>query len=252
MLVTATFCLCCAELSGQAVAEDEKGENRGVVAVDAEEENRKAGQELKEILISQLKEEIKTLESERSAALRKGKPSKVSPLTKQIKSKKAELSAAESKDADEHYAEMVEKKEAEQQAAAKAARMKALEESRPPIEIVATGIHRNAINGASLTIEIQNTKDRAIEAFEVDVECFDKFDDPVSWPGKGNLFTGLSQSTLEAKKKTRAKWDLHLHRNTAKAKLWITRVKFADGAEWRQTRAEAAAARQIAPAALIE
>jgi membrane-associated protease RseP (regulator of RpoE activity) len=128
----------------------------------------------------------------------------------------------------------------------------AREKSMPPVVMTASGIHYNVIAVPELTIEFQNTRSEAVEAFEVEIECFDKFDEAVTFPGKGNVFKGISQSTVEPKGKSRASWQLSLHRNTTKAKVWVSRVKIGDGTIWTQTRDEAEKADNIAPARLIE
>lgn len=109
------------------------------------------------------------------------------------------------------------------------------ERSIPPVRVLATGIHPNAIGIPEISVEVQNTKPLSVEAFEIDVECFDKFDEPVSWPGKGNVFRGISQTTLPPKETKRTSWQLSLHRNTTRAKLWVSRVKLSDGTVWSQT-----------------
>jgi hypothetical protein len=130
--------------------------------------------------------------------------------------------------------------------------LKDRENSIPPIVITGSGIHYNVIGLPELTIAVHNPRQIAVEAFEVDVECFDKFDEPVNSPGKDNRFKGISQSKLLPNATTRAKWQLSLNQNTTRATLWVSRVKLSDGTIWTQTRQEAANTDQLAPARLIE
>jgi len=199
---------------------------------------RRAGEERKQKRMDLLKEELARLEEEKVTAVKKQWPKLIAELTKKVKAKQEQLDESQGKSVEDYLNEM----RAEGEAAQLAARQKAIEESRPPLEITATGINPNVINMPKLTIEVRNTKDIAVEAFEVDVECFDKFGDPVNWPGKGNLFSGISQNQIGAKQTTRASWDLHLHQNTTKAKVWITRVKLGNGSVWSQSRVEASRA----------
>ena len=226
-----------------ASGDEPSGQQRAGV-VDGEEKKRLIGEERKKQVIERLTSEIAELEQEKSAAVKKQKPRLTAELAKQLKAKKAELRAAEEKTADEHVAEV----EAEAAARLRSERAKSIEAARPPLEITATGINPNAIGIPSLTIAVRNIKDLRVEAFEIDVECFDKFGDPVNWPGKGNLYRGISQESIDAKQAARRSWDLHLHQNTAKANLWISRVKLSDGTVWQQSRAEASRAGQLAPA----
>ena len=132
------------------------------------------------------------------------------------------------------------------------AAVEAREKSMPPLVMTASGIHYNVIGIPELTIEFQNTRSAPVDAFEVEIECFDKFDEAVTFPGKGNIFKGISQATVEPKEKSRASWQLSLHRNTTKAKIWISRAKIGDGTIWTQTRDEAEKADNIAAVRLIE
>lgn len=132
------------------------------------------------------------------------------------------------------------------------AAMEERERSIPPVRVLATGIHLNVIGVPEISVEVKNTKSQAVEAFEIDVECFDKFDDPVSWPGEGNVFRGICQTTLPPQQTTRTSWQLSLHRNTTRAKLWVSRVKLGDGTVWTQSKAEADKADALSPARLIE
>ncbi len=228
--------------AGRACIADEVAQRAGVV--DAAETQHRMGEDRKQKIVSSLQADISQIEADKAKAARKQKPRLSAELAKKLKFKKAELEVAEAKTAEQYVAEI----EAEAEAARRAERAKAIEAARPPLEIMATGINPNAINFPRLTIEVKNTKDLRVEAFEIDVECFDKFGDPVTWPGKGNLYRGIWQDRIEAKQTTRCSWDLHLHKNTAQAKLWIARVKLSDGTVWEQSRADAVRAGQLAPA----
>lgn len=215
--------------------------------LDEGEAQRRVGEERKQKRIESLENDLVALEADKAEAVKKQKPKLIAELAKKVKAKKDQLEAARDKSVEEYLNEM----RAEADATQRAEREKAIEESRPPLEITATGITPNVIDIPKLTIEVRNTKHIAVEAFEIDVECFDKFGDPVTWPGKGNLFSGISQERIGATQTTRASWDLHLHRNTTKAKVWITRVKLGNGSVWSQNRSEASRAGNLVSAEMM-
>jgi hypothetical protein len=108
-----------------------------------------------------------------------------------------------------------------------------------PLSIDALGLHSNVINLPQLVVVTKNNTDRPIEAYTVSAECFNKFDEPVNDLAGNNVYRGISQSTIQAGQKDKGVWQMSLHRNTAYARVWITRVKFSDGTEWHQTKQEA-------------
>lgn len=222
----------------------EKPEQERAGVVDGEAEQRRMGEDKRNQTLDKLRGEVAQIEKDKAAALKKQKPRLSAELTKRLNEKKAELKAAENKTPEQYVADT----EAEAEAAQRAARAKAIEAARPPLEITATGINPNAIGVPELTIKVKNIKDARVEAFEIDVECFDKFGDPVTWPGRGNVYKGISQNAINANEVTLCSWDLHLHRNTADAKVWISRVKLSDGTVWEQSRADAVRGGNLAPA----
>jgi hypothetical protein len=108
-----------------------------------------------------------------------------------------------------------------------------------PLSIEALGLHSNVINLPELVVVSKNNTDKPIEAYTVNAECFNKFDEPVKDIAGNNVYRGISQTTIQAGQKDKGFWQMSLHRNTAYARVWITRVRFADGTEWQQTKQEA-------------
>lgn len=121
-----------------------------------------------------------------------------------------------------------------------------------PLAIVGTKLVRNVIGLPELTVRVENLTDQPVEAFTVDAECFNKFDEPVKAPFKGNVFSGMSQSTVAPGAKENSTWQLSLHGGTGYAKVWLSRVRFADGKELTQTKEEAAQCKGLFKATLRE
>jgi hypothetical protein len=113
------------------------------------------------------------------------------------------------------------------------------EKKNRPLSIEALGLHPNVINLPQLVVVTKNNTATPIEAYTVSAECFNKFDEPVNDIAGNNVYRGISQTTILAGQKDKGSWQMSLHRNTAYARVWITRVKFSDGAEWHQTKQEA-------------
>jgi hypothetical protein len=108
-----------------------------------------------------------------------------------------------------------------------------------PLSIEALGLHLNRINFPQLVVVVLNNTNKPIDAYTVNAECFNKFDEPVKDIAGSNVYAGISQTTIPAAQKEKGIWQLSLHRNTAYARAWITRVRFSDGTEWHQTKEEA-------------
>jgi hypothetical protein len=108
-----------------------------------------------------------------------------------------------------------------------------------PLSIEALGLHSNVINLPQLVVVTKNNTATPIEAYTVSAECFNKFDEPVNDISGNNVYRGISQTTILAGQKDKGSWQMSLHRNTAYARVWITRVRFSDGTEWHQTKQEA-------------
>jgi hypothetical protein len=108
-----------------------------------------------------------------------------------------------------------------------------------PLSIEALGLNPNVINLPQLVVVTKNNTTTPVEAYTVSAECFNKFDEPVNDLAGNNVFAGISQTRIPAGQQDKGSWQMSLHRNTAYARVWITRVKFADGNEWHQTKQEA-------------
>lgn len=108
-----------------------------------------------------------------------------------------------------------------------------------PLVIEALGLYPNVINLPELAVRVRNQSGKRVEAFTVSAECFNKFDEPVGDFKGNNVYSGIAQTGIADRDTARFTWQLSLHRNTARVRVWVTRARFSDGTEWSQTKAEA-------------
>lgn len=107
-----------------------------------------------------------------------------------------------------------------------------------PLVIKKMGIVVNRIGVPELVVQVRNESGESIEAFTVSALCFNKFDEPMGLGGD-NLFNGISQDLLEDGESDLCQWSLTLRNATAYANIWISRIKFADGTVWEQSKEDA-------------
>ncbi len=102
-----------------------------------------------------------------------------------------------------------------------------------PIKLIGALIAANTIGQPEAWLSVQNISTQDVVAFEVAIDCFDRFDRPVAgFLTKSNRVEGLSQKTIAPGKKGTGGWTLHGHDTTAKVVVTLLRVKLADGQEW--------------------
>lgn len=108
-----------------------------------------------------------------------------------------------------------------------------------PVSITRMGIVTNVIGLPEIVLEVQNNTDEVIEAFEFEADCFSKFDEPVNRPGGANRYCGQYKHAMRPRSRERVTAQLSLQSNTAKADIWISRVKLSSGEVWAQTKDKA-------------
>jgi hypothetical protein len=150
---------------------------------------------------------------------------KVKQLRAQVDAARKDVGAIR-KQSDEQF--LGQAKAKRRAAAAEAEELQAIKKSGPVV-IHRMGINYNVIHLPELTLVVENTEDVAVEAYEICAECFNKFDEAVSFPGHSNVFKGSSQNRISARETTKCSWQLSLQRETTKATVWVSRVKMADG-----------------------
>lgn len=116
-----------------------------------------------------------------------------------------------------------------------------------PVVIAGVALGRNSIGSPQVTISVGNMTDRTVEAFDVEMECWNSFDEPVE-AGGDNVVGATCQRPLEGGQADTAVWNLPLHDTTTRIAVRITRAKPQGGNIWSQTREEAARS----PGAIVE
>jgi len=114
-----------------------------------------------------------------------------------------------------------------------------------PLLICGAMIEKNSIGVPEVTIAVGNTSDRTIEAYDVEIECWNAFDEPVGIGG--NVYDGTSQRRIMESEIETSTWMLAGHDTATRIAVRVTRVKPSYGNVWEQTRDEA----ERAPGAIV-
>jgi hypothetical protein len=107
----------------------------------------------------------------------------------------------------------------------------------PPLKL-AGGILENSIGVPIVEIGGRNLTDKAITAFVVELQCFDRFEKPVLGFGgtKSNKVPAIYQETIKAKSAFVGADDIRVTLNgyetATVVKIYLKKVKFDDGSEW--------------------
>ena len=103
-----------------------------------------------------------------------------------------------------------------------------------PVEIQESYISENVIGEPVASIRYINISEKTIDAIDINMYCYDNFNEKVNRIGGDNIFNGISQDELQSGYEQTAEWTLHLYENTKKIKPKIIRVHFTDGSVWPQ------------------
>lgn len=113
---------------------------------------------------------------------------------------------------------------------------RAYEESiKPPLQLVKTWVGFNSIDNPEAYLVVKNISKKTIDAFNVGVYCFDRYDNPVNhYLYDTNKFGGISQDTIKPGQSHGYNnyWTLFGHENTSKIKVVLEKVHMTDGTEW--------------------
>lgn len=220
------------------------------------EEDKKLAQARKAVVVAATKRDIDDREKERRLEQKRRNLQRVKEINGDIAILKKQLAMQNRRSLAEYLDEAKEVLAEARREEARVLEKKALDEKvdaaikkAGPLAIIRYGLVPNAINTPQVVVVLRNTTNQAIEAFEIEAECFDKFGDKVAFAGRSNVYRGISQTKIGVGREERFAWPLHLHDTTAVAKVWVSRIKLADGKELRQTKEEAEAR---GPAALVE
>ena len=101
-----------------------------------------------------------------------------------------------------------------------------------PLKIVRAVIAHNLINEPVLAVRVKAK--HAIEAYEIEADAFDKFNEPVkSWGFAGSEHTAMSQDQVASGEENTTTWTMHGAEGVGVFKCKLLRVKLADGTVWK-------------------
>jgi len=104
-----------------------------------------------------------------------------------------------------------------------------------PLFFLSAEIWYDAAGTPELQIITKNISEKDVDAYTIQVYCYNNFNEPVNHYLKGtNVFTGISQDKLEAGKTVylNDEWKLYGYDNTTKVKVYLKKVHFVDGKAW--------------------
>lgn len=189
-----------------------------------------------------LSAEIKGLQKEIQSATKARDQVKAGALKDRLGNRKRKLNETRQAPADRLFLEMRAIEQAqtatEFRAEQKQQREKELA-AAGPVSILGMGINTNVIGLPEITIEVRNNTEATVEAIEFDADCFNKFDEPVKKPGGTNRYNGHWKYAIAPGAKERMSGQMSLHGTTAKADVWISRVRLSNGEVWTQTKEQA-------------
>lgn len=193
-------------------------------------------------VIAALNAEIKGLQKDLKAATQERDQAKAASLKERLTNRKRKINETRQAPPDRLYQEM---RAIEQAKAAKEFRSEQAQHREKqlaaagPVSIYGIGINTNVIGLPELTIEVRNNSQATVEAIEFDADCFNKFDEPVKKPGGTNRYSGHWKYAIAPGAKERMSGQLSLQGTTAKADVWISRVRLSNGEVWTQTKEQA-------------
>ena len=101
-----------------------------------------------------------------------------------------------------------------------------------PLQIKDAIITHNSIDEPVLIVNLLNTGAIDIEAYYLEILCFNKFDEPVLGLNESNRISAIGQNTIQPFEKISQTITLHFRDTVGKAKIYITRIKFKNGDQW--------------------
>ena len=218
-LICAVALLCAVELSDDERERVEEYRKATIVALSAEV--RGLQKDLRGVRDKQKASEIKDAIASRKRRMNETKRAPAEDLFKSM------VDSDRARAADEFKQEQAQRREKELAEAG-------------PVAILGMGINTNAIGLPEITLEVQNNTDETVEAVEFEADCFNKFDEPVEKIGGGHRFGAHWKYEIPANAKERISAQMSLQRSTAKADVWISRVRLKSGKVWTQNKEQAA------------
>lgn len=110
------------------------------------------------------------------------------------------------------------------------------EAKEPPMEITGVRLTRDIINTPEVGIYVHNIKDKVIDAFEINVYCYDSYDRQLyQYNGDNDHYGGIAQEIgiiPPGQQRFIGVWTLHGFDNTVKVNIEVRSIHFTDGTVW--------------------
>ncbi len=102
-----------------------------------------------------------------------------------------------------------------------------------PLVITNAIVSFNSINNPEANITVINISNKIIDAFTVEIFCYNNFNQPVNhYLYRKNIFKGISQEEININEPISCFWDLFGHDNTTKIKVVLKKVHFKNNSTW--------------------
>lgn len=193
--------------------------------------------------IASLNAELKTLQKDLKAATQDRDQVRMGSVKDRISNRKRKLNETRQAQDDRLFQEM---RAIEQAQAAREFKAEEVDRRKKelaaagPVSILGIGINTNVIGLPEITVEVQNNTESTVDALEFDADCFNKFNEPVTKIGGDNRFSAHWKYAIPPGGKKQISAQMSLQRATAKADVWISRVRLGNGEVWTQTKEQAA------------
>ncbi|HBX22619.1 MAG TPA: hypothetical protein DEF34_03125 [Desulfotomaculum sp.] len=118
-------------------------------------------------------------------------------------------------------------------------RLKEIEEAnKPPIEAVRAWVTFNSIGNPEARVRVKNISKKTIDAFTMDIHCYDNFNRPVNhYLRDDNIFGAISQNYKLAPGEVKGDsyyWTLYGHDNTTNIEVNLKEAHFTDNTTWHR------------------
>lgn len=108
-----------------------------------------------------------------------------------------------------------------------------------PLELTKAQLVR-MLGDPAVGLAVRNVCNQNVVAYEVRIQCFNRFDEPVRGLDGTNVAKCLNQVTIEPGKTggRNVYWSLDFRHSTSKVTVSLERVRLADGSEWTPTKGQ--------------
>lgn len=213
-----------------------------ICAIELSDEERAQVEEYRKGIIASVNAEVRGLQKDLKEATLARDKKRIDEIKTGIAWRKKRINDTRSYDAEDLFESMVNQRNAKAARDLEVERWKDAQRelaNAGPVSIRGMGINTNIIGLPELVLEVQNNTDTTIEALEIAADCLNKFDEPVIGLDGKSRFSAHYKYAIAPRGKKQITAQMSLLRTTAKADVWISRVKLGNGDVWTQTKDEA-------------